>query len=168
MAYTEVVTTLGAIASAYATSAGASNTTTFQITPAGGSAVTFTFASGVGIRSIASRTGFVRVYDPTANNASAATTANLPQLQLASIVAHGQYDDARPWYRQGGVVGATTGTLQGVTGQDVWGALDQGQPVWGMIEIRPTWSSANLDTVDTASVQTFKGDALTQIVLTHD
>lgn len=164
MAYTEVVTTLGNIATAFATAANASNTTTFSITPAGGAATTFTFANGVGIRALASKTGFVRLYDPQLGNPTAtALTANLPQLAgPASIVAHGQYDDAAPWYAQGGVLNTTTGVYGPPDVKSGGGAYTNG-PQWGMIEIKPTVPAA--DTVNAASVQTFKGDANTLVVL---
>jgi hypothetical protein len=157
MAYTEVVTTLGALASAYATAAGASNTTTFSITNAGRTADTFTFANGVGIRSIASRTGFVRVYDPTLGGTKSAATANLPQLTgPGSVLAHTAYDDAAPWY--------AVGSPSNLAGELTTPPTTVSQQ--GMIEVFPKVPA--VDVVNAASVPTFKSDALTQIVLTHD
>lgn len=64
------------------------------------------------VRAIASRTGFVRVFDNTLGGTSAAASANLP---LLSVVATNSvagavsgpviYDDARPWYRDGALFG---------------------------------------------------------------
>lgn len=135
MAYTEVSTTLGALAANIST--------------------ILSGASGnvIGIRTVASRTGFVRVYDPTLGGTASSNATNLPQITSASqILAHTQYDDAAPWYSQGG----------GVTNGGAPGALDQGSPRQGMIEVYPAVPA--VDAVDAPSVQTFKQDAGTVIV----
>lgn len=119
------------------------------------------------IKAIASKTGFVRVYDETLNGTVTTGTlsANLPQISnLGQIVAHGQYDDAAPWYSQGGGVNPATGAYYPAD----WGSNPTASPTpfvprWGMIEFRPTIPAA--DTVNSASVPTFKVDANALIVL---
>lgn len=97
------------------------------------------------VRAIATRTGFVRVYDPTLGGTVAASKTNLPQV--SAITAHTQFDDARPWYAAGG--GTTNGS--GNAG------LDGGTAQVGLIDIQFTVPAA--DTVNAASVQTCHVDA---------
>lgn len=150
MPFATFTTTAGDIANAVLTAgAGATSIPLHQNGATGTTSVSFPLA----IKAIASKTGFVRVYDETLNGTVTAASANLPQVTGAQIVARGQYDDARPWYRQGG----------GVTNGAAWNTVDQGNPQWGMVEFRPTIPAA--DTVNAASVPTFKVDANALIVL---
>lgn len=112
------------------------------------------------IRAIAGRTGFVRVYDPTLGTVaasystawnSAAHSYNLPAVN--TVTMHAQYDDAAPWYGQGG--GTTAGAYSG--------SPDGGTPQVGEIDVTLTVASG--DTVNAASVQTFHGDANTLVVV---
>jgi hypothetical protein len=116
---------------------------------------------GQQVRAIANRTGFVRVYDPTlgAVNAlpystawlAAAYSYNLPQI--TSLITATQFDDAAPWYAQGGTP-PTSG---------VWGAADSGSAQVGAIKVIMTVPAA--DVVNAASVQTFMVDPATLVIV---
>lgn len=153
MAYAEYVTTLGALASSVPASG-----SSFTLTLDTGSAQT-NVALPFGIRSLSSRTGFVRVYDPTlgaGNPAANANAANLPQISSsAQIKAYTQYDDAAPWYKQGGAP-ASNGA---------WSEAPDaaGSPQQGMIAIFPQVPA--VDVANAASVQTYKSDADTLVVI---
>jgi len=61
--------------------------------------------TGQKVRAIATRTGFVRVYDPTLGGTVAAGSANLPNVFAVStnsvagdISGPADYNDAAPWY----------------------------------------------------------------------
>jgi hypothetical protein len=108
-------------------------------------------AVGNYVRAIATRTGFVRVYDPTLGGTVAASKTSLPQV--SAITAKSQFDDAAPWYAQGG--GTTNGS--GNAGVDV-GTAQVGEVIV-QLAVPVT------DTVDAASVQTFAVDAAALIVI---
>jgi hypothetical protein len=62
---------------------------------------------------VASRTGFVRVYDPTLGGTVSAASANLPNV--ATVTLKQALDDAAPWYgagHTGGSNGPYTGEVQ--------------------------------------------------------
>jgi len=63
------------------------------------------------VRSVSTRTGFVRVYDPTLGGTATRSSANLPSV--IAVTPKSQYDDAAPWYSQGTLTnGADTGTAK--------------------------------------------------------
>jgi len=81
------------------------------------------------VRAVASKTGFVRVYDPGLGT----STRNATNLPLVAVVTAAlQHDDAAPWYTEGVTPGA-------------------GQK--GAVRIQLTVAAA--DTGDASSVQTF-------------
>lgn len=153
MAFASFTTTAGDIAQAViAASAGA---TSLPLHENGGTSTT-SVSFPLAVKAFASKTGFVRVYDETLGGSSVANSANLPQLSgLGSVVAHVQYDDAAPWYKQGGAP-ADNGA---------WSEAPDavGTPQVGMVEFHPVVPAA--DAVTAASVQTFKVDAGTIVVL---
>lgn len=92
------------------------------------------------VRAVASRTGFVRVYDPTLGGTVAASSANLPSVSAVTI--HSQHDDAAPWYSD---------------------PSDSNAAKVGEIVVQLTPSAA--DVVNASSVQTFAVDASAVIVV---
>lgn len=93
-----------------------------------------TIPANLYVRAIATRTGFVRVYDPTLGGTVTASKVNLPLV--SNVIARAQHDDAAPWYSD---------------------PNDSNNPKIGMVEVYFTVPSA--DAVDAASVQTVKVDA---------
>jgi hypothetical protein len=94
---------------------------------------------------VANRTGFVRVYDATLGGSVASSSENLPLVNV--VTKHQQFDDAAPWYAQGG--GKTDGTGPGT--------IDSGTAQTGLVDV--TLIVAASDTVNAASVQTFHTDS---------
>ena len=87
------------------------------------------------VRSVESRTGFARAYDPRLGVTSATPlSANLPTV--TAVTAHSQHDDAVPWYSEGTAAGA------GQTG-----------------EVEVQLATAAADVVNSATVLTFRVDA---------
>lgn len=102
---------------------------TLSVAPASGTAgVTISGLNyGTKVRAIATRTGFVRVYDPTLNGTTAANSANLPTVLACAtnsvagdVSGPANYDDAAPWYSDKTDTYPLTGTyrlhLQPVSG----------------------------------------------------
>jgi hypothetical protein len=118
-----------------------------------------TLPSNLYVRALISRTGFVRVYDPSLSGSvsgSSLVASNLPLV--TGIIVHGQYDDAAPWYNQG-----SSADLAEEIPADVLNSTLL--PQVGMVELFLTVPA--VDTVNSASVQTFKSDASTIVILGH-
>ena len=102
-------------------------------------------SSGQFIRAVASRTGFVRVYDPTLGAGGApqsGDSANLPEV--TSVTLKQASDDAAPWYG----AGHTGGSAGPYTG-----------------EVIVQLAVAAADTVNAASVQTFGCDTAAVVIV---
>lgn len=74
------------------------------------------------VRAVATRTGFVRVYDPTLGTATK-NSANLPNVSVIAtnsvagdVSGPANYDDAAPWYASNTDTKLPTGTQAAIVG----------------------------------------------------